>query len=196
MANSFVRRCQCQSHKHRHNDTIDLLSKQNEFNEIVTEETDNLRTQFSSKETQVCAIDVALNEKREEISRLEEEIRADQPEILQMTNSELRLLNDHLAEDLRILVRKFPTSPTPSQCIEQSEVQEVQAEIESMSGSFSSTPSTPSTPQTPGTPKTPGTPQTPTSSKSAKVTGFFKRQISKIDPRRSKNSRRSSNEVL
>ena len=29
-----------------------------------------------------------------------------------MTNSELRLLNDHLAEDLRILVRKFPTSPT------------------------------------------------------------------------------------
>ena len=38
--------------KHRHNDTIDLISKQNEFNEIVTEETDNLRTQFSSKETQ------------------------------------------------------------------------------------------------------------------------------------------------
>ena len=120
--------------KHRHNDTIDLISKQNEFNEIVTEETDNLRTQFSSKETQgkfyilkeiffksvVCAIDVALNEKREEISRLEEEICRDQPEILQMTNSELRLLNDHLAEDLRILVRKFPTSPSvpPSQAVD------------------------------------------------------------------------------
>ena len=75
---------------------------------------------FSDEKNQVCAIDVALNEKREEISRLEAEIRCDQPEILQMTNSELRQLNDHLAEDLRILVRKFPTSPSvpPSQAVD------------------------------------------------------------------------------
>ena len=56
----------------------------------------------------MCAIDVALNEKREEITRLEDEIRADEPAVLQMSLDELRSLNDHLAEDLRILVDKFP----------------------------------------------------------------------------------------
>ena len=61
----------------------------------------------------MCAIDVALNEKREEITRLEDEIRADEPAVLQMSLDELRSLNDHLAEDLRILVDKFPP-PTSS----------------------------------------------------------------------------------
>ena len=49
-----------------------------------------------------------LNETREEITRLEDEIRRDEPEVLQMSLAELRSVNDHLAEDLRILADKFP----------------------------------------------------------------------------------------
>ena len=48
---SSARRCQCHAHQRRHDETIDLISRQNEFNEIVTEETDNLRQRFESKGT-------------------------------------------------------------------------------------------------------------------------------------------------
>merc|ERR1711935_140565 len=106
--NSQARRCQCNAHQRRHDETIDLISRQNEFNEIVTEETDNLRQRFESKGRAVCIIDVELNETREEITRLEDEIRRDEPEVLQMSLAELRSVNDHLAEDLRILADKFP----------------------------------------------------------------------------------------
>merc|ERR1711937_794423 len=100
-----------------------------------------------------------------------------------MSLNELRSLNDHLAEDLRILADKFP--PTSPKCIDQSEADEYHSELESsMSTSFGSCPSTPTTPNTPGSAK----------SSKEKAVGFFKRQISKLGPRK-KTSRRSSHDT-
>merc|ERR1711935_501181 len=181
--NSQARRCQCNAHQRRHDETIDLISRQNEFNEIVTEETDNLRQRFESKGRAVCIIDVELNETREEITRLEDEIRRDEPEVLQMSLAELRSVNDHLAEDLRILADKFPPA---SKCIDHAEIESAEMDSSMSRTSLSSCPSTPSTPKTPNSAK----------SSKEKMTGFFKRQISKIGSKSQKSSRKSSKDEI
>merc|ERR1711914_17001 len=104
--------CSCESHRQRHEEINKLISKQYDFNCIITEETENIERQLLQKKEKVLLTEVSLNEKREEIAKLTAEIEHINPDILNLTDQELHDINLKMAEDVKILAEKISNSPS------------------------------------------------------------------------------------
>jgi len=104
--------CSCESHRHRHEEINKLISKQYDFNCIITEETENIERQLLNKKEKVILAEVSLNEKRDEIAKLTAEIEHINPDILNLTDQELHDINLKMAEDVKILAEKVSNSPS------------------------------------------------------------------------------------
>jgi len=99
-------KCNCRAHQEDPETINELVSEQYSYNCKVMEETQQLTKRLHERDQKVMHIEVELNEMREEIKRLKEEIN--DPEITSLTLEQLQELNCKLAEDVQVLAERFP----------------------------------------------------------------------------------------